>query len=237
MDNVILLMLNQNNKSINLEKQSSPLIIVGILCNILQPLLYISPLRSFITSNKTGKAKIPILYLVFNLLNSLFWIILSAKKFDLAVLIANSLSGFCFLLYILYTIILYNNQLETLIPYVNFLVISISIISFLSWRFISVEISGVLAIISESISYISTLSYFFDALNSNNKSSIDIFISGSIGISTLSWVIYSIMDKNIVVLLPNLIGLLMSLCNIVLYMRIYLNDENRKLIQCQIKSF
>lgn len=237
MFNTILLILSQNNKSINMDSQSTPLIIVGIMCNILQPLLYISPLRSLLTHSRKGKFKIPILYLIFNLLNSLFWIILSTKKFDLAVLIANSLSGFCFLLYILYTIILYNNTLETLIPYVNVLIVSICLISLFSWKVFSTEVSGILAIISESISYLSTLSYFFDALNSNNKNSIDLFITGSIGISTLSWVIYSIMDKNIVVLLPNLIGLLMSLCNVALYIRIYLNEENRKLLQSQIKSF
>ena len=232
MKDLILLMLFQNHgKGINLNSQSTIITMIGLICNILQPLLYIAPLKIFYNIYKHKKnneaSTIPYLYFVFNLFNSILWILLSVKKFDLAVLIANILSAFFFLVYLISYYITNSDSLEILMLKINTFTLFLFSITFLSWRFLNYETTGIIAVIIESISYLSTLQYMKEALIKKDSKYINIYISSSIAITSFFWIVYSIIDKNILVLIPNIIGEVVSISTFIIYYKFIKNNKSQ----------
>lgn len=195
------------------------IVILGILCNLTQPLLYLSPIKCFIDMIKTGiTEKIPFYYFVFNLINSLLWVILSVKHFDLPVLIANALCCVFFGIFLFGYLVTSNSKnLNSLFIRFNISCFSIILVAFMFWKVFSIQVIAVFAIAFETITYLSTLQYIREILELKDRTYINLFITTSILIVNSFWCLYAVLNKNWLVFTPNVVGLCVSSSLLILY--------------------
>ena len=209
-----MIVLKTNEKdSLSIIHQETTLIFImlGLICNIMQPLIYIAPIKCFVQMIKTRNIdKVPFLYFIFNLSQSLIWIIIACKKLDYALLSANVICAFFFGIFCVGYFILSNFEFISIFVKFNTLVFSIIILIFMLDNYINYTLLAITAIILESTCYLSTLQHIKLIFDKKDNSYIDFPITVSIFIVCQFWILYSIFNHNYVLLIPNVIGLIVS---------------------------
>jgi len=231
-ENIDPLEISLNNNS---ESTIFILTILGILCNLLQPLIYLAPIKCFIKMIKENDTeKTPFFYFLLNIFQCIVWIIISTKKFDLAILIANVISAsFFFIFFLGFLIISSGFNLEKIMIRVNLSFIgSISLI-FCLYKFVDYKYCAIMAVFIESSCYLSILEHITDVFRYKDCSYIDKYIVLSIFIVNSCWSLYSLIELNWVLFIPNFIGVIIS--GIVLYIYNYFKKIQDK--KQEFKSF
>mmetsp|Transcript_31634 Transcript_31634/g.32857 ORF Transcript_31634/g.32857 Transcript_31634/m.32857 type:complete len:253 (+) Transcript_31634:1-759(+) len=185
---------------------------LGILCNIVQPLIYLAPIKCFLQMIKSKVTeKIPVYYFLLSLLNSFTWIIIAIKETDIALLTANLIMSLFFVVFLMGYIITYNGKnLFSLILQLNAAFLSIIVYLYLAFNYLEFALCATVAIVVESACYFSILQYIKEVFEYEDPSYIDFPIVVSIFIVDSLWVIYAAMEKNWVLFSPNLIGVMIS---------------------------
>ena len=146
---------NSNSTSITSEMT----LIVGVMCNIFQPLIYLSPIKCVYNLSETN-LKAPIYYFLFYFIQSIIWITIAIEKNESALLVANILSaGFFFLYLVIFLVYRFYKDLFKTMSTLNLLFCSIAIGTFIANTFFSYEIKAIIAMIMEISCYLSTLQY------------------------------------------------------------------------------
>lgn len=203
-----LLLGISDNISTTSDSKIDVLAIIGLICNIVQPLIYLAPIRCFIKMiSEHITEKIPIYYFLFNIIQSFLWVIVAIEKLDIAILTANLVGAVFFTTFFAgYLIISSKKDLLGIMIKINALFLVIVFFLFACYNFISYDICAVLCVIMESSCYLSILQYIKEVFMYEDTSYIDFFIVVSIFVVTFWWLVYAIVEWNIVLFIPNIIG-------------------------------
>jgi solute carrier family 50 protein (sugar transporter) len=204
-----------NNNSIEL------ISIIGIICNVFQPLIYLAPIKCFykmIIKNETKK--IPIYYFLFNIIQNLIWIVVSTKKIDIAILTANTISAAFFVIFLIgFIIISTGKNLGSIMLKINLAILLIISTVYLGFNNLNFSLTASIAVIMETTCYLSILQFIKEVFEYEDPSYIDLPIVASIFIVNFWWVVYSSIKYNLVLFIPNFIGFIVSTA--VLYINYY----------------
>lgn len=185
-------------------------LIIGVMCNIFQPLIYLSPIKC-VSKLSVNNLKAPIYYFIFYFLQSIIWITIAIEKNETALLIANILSAFFFFIYlVLYYVYRFYKDLSKIMITLNVLFIGITATIFIANQFFSYQVKAIIAMIMEISCYLFTLQYLKEIITNNDVSYIDFPITVSIWIVNFFWLIYSSLEMNFVLFIPSLIGVACS---------------------------
>jgi solute carrier family 50 protein (sugar transporter) len=199
---------SENNEYSNIKLVST----IGIICNIFQPLIYLAPIKCFyrmIIERETKK--IPIYYFIFNIIQNLIWILVSTTKLDFAILVANIVSAVFFIVFFVgFLIISSKNELFEIMAKINTTVFLIIAILFCGYNYLNFSLNASIAIIMETTCYLSILQFLKNVFEFEDPSYIDLPIVASIFLVNFWWVIYSLLQYNMILFIPNFIGLITS---------------------------
>lgn len=186
--------------------------IIGVICNIFQPLIYLAPIKCFykMIVEKVTK-KIPIYYFIFNIIQNLVWIIVSTKNLDIAILVANIISATFFVIFLFgFLIISSGNKLSIIMIKINATLLLILVFLYYGYTNLNFSLSASIAVVMETVCYLSILQFIREVFEFEDPSYIDLPIVASIYFVNFWWVIYSIIKSNWILFIPNFLGFVVS---------------------------
>lgn len=231
----ILDLQNASKYEKSLEESNLKLIsIIGIICNVFQPLIYLAPIKCFYKMMKEKETKkIPIYYFLFNIIQNLVWVIVSTKNLDVAILAANTISAAFFAVFFIgFLIISSGSKLNAIMLKVNLIIFSIIFFLFFGYNHVNYSLNATIAVIMETTCYLSILQYIKEVFEYEDPSYIDLPIVASIFVVNFWWVVYSLIQYNWILFIPNFLGFVVSAA--VLYINYFFSIKKgiKETIKC-----
>jgi solute carrier family 50 protein (sugar transporter) len=205
---------------------------VGFAANLLSIVFYISPTLIIVelVRNKETK-RVPYLLFCATIMNCLFWFVYGIQKNFWAVYVNN---GIGLMMNSVYLCLFICHVQELKVGYRIFLNISvftfIMLIIFTFLQFIKNEqVTGIIAMIFNIVMFFSSLQKIFEVFRFRDNSYIPFLTILSLMFACFLWLVYGILQKkNMYLIIPNGLGLAISLFQVILWF-IYNNfDKNEK---------
>lgn len=195
------------------------LMILATIGNILGIIFFIMPAFMMIETWKTKETqKVPYFLFIFTTLNCEFWMIYGIIKQKMAIYLGNAFGVITNHFYVLIFIICLNTSSFKKISYSSFFLVCsmINIICF-QYYFNNEELLGSIACTMNICMFFSQLQKIIEVFKYKDNSYIPMGISVCIAFSSSIWTTYGILTNDKFVIIPNIIGIVLSLFQIVLF--------------------
>lgn len=202
----------------SIHPHTSDSVILGIICTVADPLMFLSPIMLYIEMIQTRQTyKVPYMYFFFNFIQNIFWICFAHIVHDVPILVTAILTMIFFGFFLFSYILITNKPMVIKIMQVVLILLVSSITFYISYEYLSADTLGIIGLVFESIAFASTLQYVHEILKYQDPTYIDIWITLSIFICTTLWVIYSGVTRNVLWMIPNLVGAVSSLFLLIVF--------------------
>ncbi|CAG9324321.1 unnamed protein product [Blepharisma stoltei] len=176
--------------------------------------LNLTPIPSLIKANKTRDlSEISHLYLIIASLNYLNWCLYATKESLIGPLI-NNISGLCF---VMTYIIIYHKIKQDTWKFNSIYFGCCLIGSMIVFKIVPSYLLGFLSVGLSALQYIAPIEQIKPALLNKDHKYIDIFIIPALICNATVWGNYGILVNDWFIIIPNLLGLLFSLFQILVY--------------------
>ena len=194
--------------------------ILGFLANVSALMFFISPLLMMIELAKTKETKkIPYFIFVGAILNCLFWLIYGIQKNLWPVYFCNGVGLFLNNVFLI-MFIFYVQEINALLRIIiNVFIISFNaLMIFIFLLFVqNTSIAGSIAMGFNIIMFVATLQKIIEVFQFKDNSYIPFSTIVSLLICTSLWTLYGIFQKDLYLVVPNGIGLVLALFQFVLW--------------------
>jgi solute carrier family 50 protein (sugar transporter) len=208
------------------------LTVVGFIANIMSIIFYIAPTMIIIDLCKTKDwKKVPYLMFSFTILNCLFWFIYGFQKNFWAVYLNNGIGIVLNSIYLCIFISHVPDLSLTMKIIMNIFVITFNVTFIVNFFLFvkNVEIAGTIAMIFNILMFFSSLQKIVEVFAYRDNSYIPFLTIVSLMFACALWLLYGILQKmNMYLVIPNSLGLTISLFQVILWFIFNHPDELQK---------
>ena len=202
--------------------------IFGWLGSIISIYFFIAPIYPFtkVLLNKIDYNDSPGILLLFTFMNCILWTVYGFLKDETQIYITNSLGGVITLIWITIYLIYLGKKYFVFSFIINiFLLILIISISHIFYHIVGEDNTGLIAMIFNVLMFAAPGEKIFQVFKTGKFELIPIFSSIGGFACSLCWLIFGIYKKDLNIIIPNSIGLLFAIFQIIIYL-IY-NKKNK----------
>ena len=202
--------------------------IFGWLGSLLSIYFFIAPIHPFtkVFQNKIDYKDSPGILLLFTFMNCILWTVYGFLKDETQIYITNSLGGVITLIWITIYLIYLGKKYFVFSFIINiFLLILIISISHIFYHIVGEDNTGLIAMIFNVLMFAAPGEKIFQVFKTGKFELIPIFSSIGGFACSLCWLIFGIYKKDLNIIIPNSIGLLFAIFQIIIYL-IY-NKKNK----------
>lgn len=197
--------------------------IIGLLCNIIAIVFFFIPITNMVLVAKTkDTSKVPWLLFIFTILNCEFWVIYGIKINAWPIYFCNGTGIFTNLLYLsIYFLCQIYKLLWKRIFYISLVLLSFCLSFSVFYTYIKDQnLFGSLACTMNILMFVSPLQNLHLVLKKKDNSFIPINISLCLVVNCMLWTTYGIFkNRDYFMIIPNSIGLLLSILQCVLWLK------------------
>ena len=202
--------------------------IFGWLGSLLSIYFFIAPIHPFtkVFQNKIDYKDSPGILLLFTFMNCILWTVYGFLKDETQIYITNSLGGVITLIWITIYLIYLGKKYFVFSFIINiFLLILIISISHIFYHIVGEDNTGLIAVMFNVLMFAAPGEKIFQVFKTGKFELIPIFSSIGGFACSLCWLIFGIYKKDLNIIIPNSIGLLFAIFQIIIYL-IY-NKKNK----------
>ena len=200
------------------------LVFLGIIGNILSIIFFLSPILIMVNLIKTGETKtVPSLLFMFTLLNCELWFIYGVQEDSWEIYICNFLGLLLNTIYLnLFCVYLKNMKTKILYIVLEYTIITVILFYFM-YIVKSKSVTGLLAMIFNIFMYLSPMQKTYEVFKFKTNIYIPLSTILSLIACSALWMTVGILMNNINIIIPNVIGQVIGLFQMILYF--YFRDK------------